>query len=123
MRSGPAHANIGVQSALKKLAYEHTVFRGNDVADQDPLKASRQFGREVASLVGVRKQYQIRTDLSDERLERRRVPVSRIVREQRMLNRVHAGNLLRRGLSGQRTPVRACDSGFYFRPDLLRRRK
>ena len=73
--AAPPELHIGVQLALKKLAHENGRAgfdaKPDHVADQDLVEARGQLGREVADLIGVRKQHDRRVDFADQLLERR----------------------------------------------------
>ncbi len=88
--SRAAELYVGVQFALKKLANENRRARfhaeADGVADQDLIEASGQLGREVADLIGVRKQHDGRADFADQLFQRRGEAVGGVGGEQRMLD-------------------------------------
>ena len=110
MRARPRARNVAVQLALKELAHERrrlpaSTLARNRVADQRSLKTGGQFRREIAGLVGVRKQHQIGLVLRIRAFERGGVAVGGVVLQQRVLDRINAVDLLVRRLSCARAPM------------------
>ena len=72
MRRRAARLHVGVQFALKKLPHENGRAgfdaKADRVADQHLAEARRQLGREVAHLIGVRKQHQRGANFADQLL-------------------------------------------------------
>ena len=97
---GAAQPDVHVDLALEELTHEYQ-FAAIDavrdhVAHQHTIERRRQFGREVAHLVGVREQHHIRFGLRDELLQRGGIAVRRVVFQQIVVDGVDFLQLLRR---------------------------
>ena len=97
MRSRPAERHIRVDLPLEQLAHggERAVggAMSHHVADQHAGKRSRQFGSEVANLVGMRKHHVIRLVRGDQLPESKAVTIGRVVLQQRVVHGVDLRDL------------------------------
>ena len=70
MRRGALDPDIRVQFALKQLPHENqpAIFaaHGHDVAEQGLVESRGELGSEIAHLVGVRKDHDLRLQLLDD---------------------------------------------------------
>ena len=94
------------------------------IANHAPAQRSRQLGREVAHLIGVRHENQIGLGLRDGLGQRQRKTVRSVFLEQVVLDQQHFGPCGGRQLIGKRANAFAGDSGGQaaagFRGNLLR---
>src|SRR5947209_2230959 len=79
------------------------------VTDQHLRKACRKLRGEVADLIRMWKQYQRRIHLANQRFNRTRVPIRRVIGELIVLHRVHFREFFRRRLGRQWTDSLPCD--------------
>ena len=114
--ASPSEADVGGELALEHLAGEEQlavfVLEADAVADDGASHGGGELGDEVAHLIGVRHQHQLRLLRGEELFERGGEGIGRVGLELRRFDRIDLRDFLGRDFGGEGRRVCPDDGGF-----------